>query len=136
MLRTSKYLKYPMIKFLTVSFRQDQLLETFSRNQLVIYLMRKRGTSKKFIDGPQRSQRAHSIKIIKTDMIKLDGSHKGMKVLNVSKGNFFRPEIQDLFINSSKSGYVKIVGAKKLEDYIITIVQYGMILIDPITVRI
>ena len=110
---------------------------------MIIFLMRKTkksGARKTFVDGPQRAQaqKNHSIKLIRSDMIKLDGSHKGMKQLNVAKGNFFRPEIQELFINGSKSGYVKMIDlkAKKLVDWVISIVQYGMILVDPITVSI
>lgn len=46
----------------------------------------------------------------------LDYSFKGVSQLNISTGNFFRPEIQELFMSGSKSGYVKMIKGGKIED--------------------
>ena len=65
----------------------------------------------------------------------LDYSFKGVSQLNISTGNFFRPEIQELFMSGSKSGYVKMIKGGKIEDWIIVVLKVGIVLVDPITVR-
>lgn len=89
-----------------LSFRADQMVESFRRNSLVLYLRevcRKKG---------------NKIKVLKTDSISFVNRHRKKKDLNLQVDEMFRPEFQealtlaDMVLTSSNSrkGLLRLLG--------------------------
>lgn len=68
-----------------------------------------------------------------SDKLQVSGGYK-QNSFDVSQGNFFRPELQDLYTKSSKTGYVKVFNGAKLEECILVIINSGIVVVDPANV--
>lgn len=114
------------------------MFESFSRNQMIIYIMNQQdqyGLSlrEKIPDPLERKKAFKKLTMFHSDKLQVSGNYK-QNSFDVSQGNFFRPELQDLYTKSTKTGYVKFISGTKLEECILVVINSGIVVVDPSTV--
>ena len=115
------------------------MFESFSRNQMIIYIMNQQDEYEKHLrekisDPLERRRAFKKLSMFHSDKLQVTGNYK-QNSFDVSQGNFFRPELQDLYTKSTKTGYVKVIIGTKLEECILVIINSGIVVVDPSTVR-
>lgn len=82
--------------------------------------------------------RDHKLKIYKSDKLTFLNRHHKKRTLNVKVEEMFKPEFQDMFLVSEKSGFLKLlksgVVSIKFEDYAVVLTNCGLLCLDPIKV--
>ena len=83
--------------------------------------------------------RGQNILLYKKDDLVFVNRHNKVKRLNIRVDEMFKPEFQDMFMVSEKTGFLKVrkhgLVSKKEEDYVLVLTNCGILCLDPVNVK-
>lgn len=114
------------------------MFESFSRNHMIIFLMDKQEQFKKKLKTMAKASVNQPpdfkmMRLIHSDKFQVAGGYK-QNSFDVNTFALFRPELQNMYMKSSKCGYGKVIVGTNLVETILVVLNSGVVLIDPTTV--